>query len=112
MMMAKELQAKYDGVLKGESAEMEKFTMKLQDYVFDYFNLIVKEYYLSLDKWGQDLEYTKAIKEKYDLIDKQMEEEDLQEEIPEDLTKEVAEQLLSEKEALLKRCMDQVQNIR
>ena len=58
--------------------------------MFDYFNLITFEYRRNLDHHTSDMEYTRGIKEQYKLIDKQMEEEELAEQIPEDLTKEVA----------------------
>ena len=51
---------------------MEEFTVELQDNVFDYFNLIVKEYYMSLDKYGSDPDYVKIIKEEYAKIDKEV----------------------------------------
>ena len=57
MVQYKELQAKYDAVLKNESVEMESFAKKLQEIVFDYFNLITKEYYLSIDHYSQEMEY-------------------------------------------------------
>ena len=81
---------------------MEEYTIKLQDHVFDYFNLIVKEYYMSLDKWGADSDYVKTIKEEYKKIDDEADEEEMKEEIPEGLSQPIAEQLLNEKEALLK----------
>lgn len=56
---AKTCQEEYTAILKGEKQDMEKFTIQLQDIVFDYFNLIVKEYYMSLDKWGADPDYVK-----------------------------------------------------
>jgi len=60
--------------------------------VFDYFNLIVKEYYLAIDKWGQDTDgYVQEIKKRYEKIDKEMEEEELAENIPEGLDKTMAE---------------------
>ena len=62
----------YQLILKGEKKDMEEFTVALQDNVFDYFNLIVKEYYMSLDKWGADPEYVKIIKEEYVKIDKEV----------------------------------------
>ena len=86
--------------------------MKLQDYVFDYFNLIVKEYYLSLDKWSSDMEYVKLIKDEYEKIDKQILEEEAQEEIPEGLTKEMAESLLVEKETVLNRAYEQFNKLK
>ena len=47
MARYKELQTLYDNCLKGESEDMAKFDLKVQDYVFDYFNLIIKEFYLN-----------------------------------------------------------------
>lgn len=87
---------------------MEKFTIALQDHVFDYFNLIVKEYYMSLDKWAADPEYVRIIKEEYKKIDDEADEEELKEEVPEGLTSLIAEQLLSEKETLLKNVYSQI----
>lgn len=42
----------YDHVLKDEDKEVTEFTFQLQELVFDYFNLIVKEYYMAIDKWS------------------------------------------------------------
>ena len=65
----KKYQEQYTTLLKSETKDMEMYTIQLQDHVFDYFNLIVKEYYMSLDKWGADDEYVKSIKEEYKKID-------------------------------------------
>ena len=46
---------------------------------------------MAIDKWGQDDEYTQEIRSEYEKIDKELEDEDLAEEISEDLTKEKAE---------------------
>lgn len=40
----------YDEKLKSEERNANEFTQIMQDIVFDYFNLIVKEYYLNIDK--------------------------------------------------------------
>ena len=95
------LQEEYNQVLKGENQDFDKFALSVQDLVFDYFNIIVKEYYLTLDKWCQDQDYVKQIKEEYKKIDTELDEEEKNEPIPEGLDKEKAEQLLSEKEKLL-----------
>jgi len=95
-------------LLKTETKDMEEYTIQLQDHVFDYFNLIVKEYYMSLDKWGADNDYVKTIKEEYKKIDEEADEEEMKEEIPEGLTQPIAEQLLNEKEALLKNVYGQI----
>ena len=95
-------------MLKTETKDMEEYTIQLQDHVFDYFNLIVKEYYMSLDKRGADNDYVKTIKEEYKKIDEEADEEEMKEEIPEGLTQPIAEQLLNEKEALLKNVYGQI----
>ena len=62
----------------------------------------MKEYYLAIDKWGQDTDgYVKEIKLRYEKIDKEYDDEELEEPIPEGLDKTMAEQLLTEKERLL-----------
>ena len=95
-------------MLKTETKYREEYTIQLQDHGFDYFNLIVKEYYMSLDKWGADNDYVKTIKEEYKKIDEEADEEEMKEEIPEGLTQPIAEQLLNEKEALLKNVYGQI----
>lgn len=99
---------KYDALLRGEREENDLFVQDLQETVFDYFNLIVKEYYMAIEKWGRDMEYVEAIKKKYEEIDKEIEEDEKQVEVPEGLTKEVAEQLLREKEELLIKIYEQL----
>lgn len=56
---AKKLNDEYTVLLKSEKDDMEQFTIQLQDIIFDYFNLIVKEYYMALDKWSADTDYVK-----------------------------------------------------
>ena len=67
--IGKELKEKYQAILKGEKADNEKYIEKLQEMMFDYFNMIQKEYYMSLDKWAGDKDYVTQIKDKYALID-------------------------------------------
>jgi len=105
---SKKLQTEYTDILKSETKDMEVYTIGLQDHVFDYFNLIVKEYYMSLDKWGADNEYVTLIKEEYKKIDDEADEEEAKEEIPEFLNQPTAEQLLTEKETLLKSVYSQI----
>ena len=112
MVKYKELKTKYDATINNEATEMESFVYKLQEYVFDYFNLITKEYYLSLDLHSEDQEYVKTIKKQQEEIDEQIKEEDLLEPLPEGLNKEMANQLLSEKEAVMQRVFMQIQNVR
>jgi hypothetical protein len=39
-------------MLDQEDKELESYVMMIQDNVFDYFNLIVKEYKMAIDKWS------------------------------------------------------------
>ena len=61
----------------------------------------MKEYYMALDKYGQDTDYQAQLKVEQEKVDKEMEEDEQQEDIPEGLTKVLAEQLLEEKEKAL-----------
>ena len=42
----------YQKMLDEEDKELEAYVMMIQDNVFDYFNLIVKEYKMAIDKWS------------------------------------------------------------
>ena len=44
------LMSEYQELLKGEEKDNNEFTLEIQECVFDYFNLIVKEYYLNIDR--------------------------------------------------------------
>ena len=57
---------------------------------------------MALDKWSADDDYVKQVKEEYAKTDKEIDDEELSVPIPERLDKTMAEQLLNEKEALLK----------
>jgi hypothetical protein len=48
----------YQELLKGEEKDNNEFTLEIQECVFDYFNLIVKEYYLNIDRMQGNPEYT------------------------------------------------------
>ena len=56
---------------------MEKYNEKLEEMMFDYFNMIKKEYFMSLDKWASDADYIASIKEKYAKIDQEMKDEEM-----------------------------------
>jgi len=104
----KELQSKYDVLLKGEQRDVDEYVMQLQDCVFDYFNIIVKEYYMAQDRWGSDTAYVAEIKKVYEKIDKEIEADDLSEEIPEALNRQLSENLLKNKEQMLTQVYSQL----
>ena len=41
-------------MLKLEDKDLDEFNADLQELIFDYFNLISKEYYLTIDKFTGD----------------------------------------------------------
>lgn len=85
-----DLRQKYESILKNEQNDIDGFVEKLQELIFDYFNMIKKEYYLTLDKQSSDLDYVKCVKEVYSKIDKEMYDEEVSQPTPEGLTKEIA----------------------
>ena len=76
----------YQEVLRGEANDINAFTQDIQDTVFDYFNMIVKEYLMTIDKWGSDPDYVAQIKEEYVKIDKELEEENKAIPLPQELS--------------------------
>jgi len=53
--------------------------------------MIVKEYLMTIDKWGSDDTYVKEIKEVYNKIDTEIDDELMSVPLPEILTVEMAE---------------------
>ena len=47
----------YKGLLEGRQIEFTKIQQEIKDIVFDYFNIITKEYELSYEKWRNDKDY-------------------------------------------------------
>lgn len=76
--------------MKGEDKEVTELTLQLQEIVFDYFNLIVKEYYMAQDKWSNDPIYVEELRAEYEKIDKEIEKDEMSEEVPEDLNEKMA----------------------
>ena len=67
---------------------------------------------MSVDKWNKDTEYVEQIKEEYKKIDKEFEDEELQQPIPETLTKEQAISLLDDKEKALQAVWAQLSQMK
>lgn len=53
---------------------------------------------MAIDKWAQDEDYITQVKAQYAKIDKEFEEDEMSVDLPEGLTKELADNLLDEKE--------------
>ena len=63
---------------------------------------------MALDKYATDTDYVKVVKDEYAKIDKEMYDEEMSIAVPDTLTKQIANQLLSEKEALLTNVYQQI----
>jgi len=63
---------------------------------------------MSIDKWGSDSDYVEKVKEEYGKIDKELENEKMSTPLPEELTKEMTEQLFKEKEEAIKSVYSQL----
>lgn len=85
-----DVRKKYMAYIKEENIDADAYTQKLQELIFDYFNMIKKEYYMALDKYATDPDYVKEIKEEHEKVDKEMYDEEMSLPIPETLTKEIA----------------------
>ena len=103
------LQAQYQENLLSEGTALNKFTSQLEDCVFDYFILIVKEYMMTSDKWAADADYMESIKAEYAKIDKEIEADEAAVPLPDKLTKELAEKLFSEKCTHIQQVYGQLQ---
>ncbi len=68
--------------------------MEMKDTVFDYFNIITKEYELAYEKWKDDPTYVDAITKIKLEIDKEYVDGKF-EKLPESLTKEKTQEIIS-----------------
>jgi len=70
-------------------------SLEIRDIVFDYFNIITKQYEISYEKWKADEDYKQKAKEKGDEIDKAFIKS--KHKVPPQLTKEKTLNLLKRK---------------
>ena len=52
---------KYDAIMDSRAKEFQNIQIEMKEVVFDYFNIITKEYELAYEKWKEDQEYVDAI---------------------------------------------------
>jgi hypothetical protein len=69
--------------------------VEIKDIVFDYFNIITKEYEISYEKWRKDEEYTAKVKEIKANIDTEFVENKFS--LPPALTLEKAKEIIKTK---------------
>lgn len=59
----------YQNKLKNSDHKQLDFTDEITLNIFDYFNIITKEYYLNIDRVQKDSEYSEMLKDAYKKID-------------------------------------------
>lgn len=52
---------KYQEILDDRQTGFKDIMQEIKDIIFDYFNLIPKEYEMSFEKWRGDEEYQREI---------------------------------------------------
>lgn len=88
---------------------MEKVSIDIKDIVFDYFNIITKEYEMSYEKYRNDDDYQNQLKELKSKIDKDYVEGKF--DVPKNLTKQKTIELIRRKEKLVsEQCMQMIQS--
>ncbi len=75
--------------MDSRTKDLLKVQMDLKDLVFDYFNIITKEYEVAYEKWKGDSEYAEAVQKIKDEIDNEYVTKKF-EELPASLTLEKA----------------------
>lgn len=66
----------YEQAIKGEDVSIENLNTELQDTVFDYFNIIEKEYSVSRDLIKDDPDYVKLLEDSVEEINQKYNPED------------------------------------
>lgn len=59
----------YQQCIRNQTIKQARITNQIKDIVFDYFNLISKEYEVTYEKWKNDEEYKKAIETEKEYVD-------------------------------------------
>eukprot|EP00347_Sterkiella_histriomuscorum_P018892 403343773 len=99
LLKAGDKKAYQDCILK-RSELMTMLSVEIKDIVFDYFNIITKEYEMAYEKYKMDEEYIS----KTDAIKKQVDEEFVDkkfEQLPETLTREKAQEMIDQKQSYM-----------
>jgi hypothetical protein len=85
--------------------------MEMKDIVFDYFNIITKEYELAFEKWKEDKVYVEKITQiKLDVESEYVSNKAI--ELPAGLTKEKTEEIIKNKQEVVNQIMMKAMNER
>ena len=89
---------KYKEILKREVVELMEYSLSIEELIMDYYNIIIKEYKMSQEKYDNDEEFLDQCEKNELKLKKEFIEHEMGEDLPEDLTQEKAEKLYEEKE--------------
>ena len=89
----------YEDSIEGATPALQSVQVEIKDIVFDYFNIITKEYEMAYEKWREDPEYQQQISEikvqtDLDFVEKKFE-------VPTSLTKDKTQDLITKKQAIV-----------
>ena len=85
----------YQQCLTNQTVKQAKITNQIKDIVFDYFNMIGKEYEITYEKWKNDDEYKRNIEAEKAYVENEFIKKKFS--IPLKLTKEKTQDLLQRK---------------
>ncbi len=91
--------------------QFQKVQMEMKDIVFDYFNIITKEYELAFEKWKDDPVYVEAITKIKLEVEKEYVTNQINE-LPAGLTKEKTEEIIKRKQEVVNEIMVNAMNTR
>lgn len=86
----------YQEVLDARNKEFQGVQVEIKELIFDYFNLITKEYEMGFEKWKADKDYQEQVTQIKTHVDEEYVDKKW-EDIPEGLTAEKTREIINEK---------------
>lgn len=102
---------RWEAVMDSRPKEFQTVQMEMKDIVFDYFNIITKEYELAFEKWKETTEYVERIT-KIKLETEQEYVSNKYLELPAGLTKEKTQEIIKRKQEIVNQIMVRAMNER
>ena len=86
--------------MEARNKDLNQVQIDMKDLVFDYFNIITKEYEIAYEKWKADADYTEAVQKIKEEVDREFVAKKF-EELPSGLTLEKAKAIISRKQEMI-----------
>lgn len=90
----------YQSSLDARTKDFMQVQIDMKDIVFDYFNIITKEYEIAYEKWKSNPEYAEAVQKIKDEIDNEFVAKKF-EELPPGLTLEKTKTIIDKKQEMI-----------